>query len=112
MIGEPKNGDFVSLVENLSTAKIDAIREENGALLQSHIFEEDRYHAPEDVSTVNRSDSSKATSLGYSILCWILTVAVIMIFFEDEVLEIFNFFKEIVAEMLLPWVDLEPIEIQ
>ena len=23
MIGEPKNGDFVSLVENLSTAKIE-----------------------------------------------------------------------------------------
>ena len=27
--GEPKNGDFVSLVENLSTSKLEVIRQEN-----------------------------------------------------------------------------------
>ena len=31
--GEPKNGDYVSVVEHLSTSKLDAIREENQALI-------------------------------------------------------------------------------
>lgn len=34
MFNEPKNGDFASLVENLSTEKLQAIREENEALFR------------------------------------------------------------------------------
>lgn len=35
MFNEPKNGDFASLVENLSSDKLDAIRQENEALFRS-----------------------------------------------------------------------------
>ena len=33
--GEPKNGDFVSLVENLSTSKLEVIRQENEQLISN-----------------------------------------------------------------------------
>lgn len=93
MIDKPKNGDFVSLVEILSTSNPDAIHEETKALLQSHVLEEgDDHHLFEDVSSVKRSDSSKATSFGYSIIFCILTVAVIVIFFEEGLAEIYSFF--------------------
>lgn len=35
MFNEPKNGDFASLVENLSSEKLEAIRQENEALFSS-----------------------------------------------------------------------------
>lgn len=35
VFNEPKNGDFASMVENLSSDKLDAIRQENEALFKS-----------------------------------------------------------------------------